>query len=296
MKKFTLLSLLLIMTLTLGLVSCKANRAKDSVNLKGKWYSVSENLNEFMIIKEDHTVTAYRKDKAGRQLWENVPGNIEVEGNNISLKFENGHNATGTFLLEENKLTISTSYGTYSYTRLSDHYNLEGEWEVYSIVCDMDAIKDKIELPSGEMADGTEVPAELETSDLNGEFMNFAIKQYFNNIKFSNNQLYYTVIKEGQDVTMNKKYTLGDIDMTLSGEVAGYSIMTKIMMVQTADEAVLAIPLTKDNIADMFVGYAIMLAQGGMSTYPDDAELEAFRKSFVDAFTFFNVTLRLKRK
>lgn len=286
---------LVAMVTSLGLLSCSKDDKSETVSLKGKWYSISESLNEFMIIKEDNSVQCYRKDKDGQQLWENIPGKIVTVGNNITMNFEDGNNASGTFVLEENKLVIITSYGSYTYTRLSDYYNIEGEWTTYSVVSDMVAIKDEIELPSGTMNDGTEIPATLKTSQLSGQFMDFAIGQYLRNIKFNGNKLSYKVLKGDKEITMSKEFVLGDIDITLKGNVAGHPIETKMMMVQTADEEVIAITLTKNELANMFAAYAVMLAEGGLAPQPDAAAIEAFKQSFVDAFVFYNVTLRLRR-
>lgn len=53
--------------------------------------------------------------------------------------------------------------------------------------------------------------------------------------------------------------------------------------------------IIKEELANMFAGYAIMLAEGGLAPQPDAAALEAFKKSFVDAFVYYNVTLRLRK-
>lgn len=282
--------------IAVGFVACSKDESNGAIKLAGKWYSISENLNEFIIIKEDNSVLCYRKDKSGKQLWENIHGTVSVTGNNISLTFESGNNASGTFMLEETKLTLNTNHGTYTYTRLADNYNIEGKWEVYSIVSDMVAIKDEIELPAGTMADGTVVPAVLKTSQLTGQFIEFAISRYLRDITITGNQLTYKVQNGEVETTMTKNFVLGDVDITITGDVAGHAIETKIMMVQTYDEAVIAIPMTKENLANMFAGYAIMLAEGGLAEQPDRAALEAFKKSFIDAFTYYNVTLRLRKK
>lgn len=291
----SILAVMALMVVSLGFVACSNDDENESVSLKGKWYSVSENQDEFMIIKDDNSVVCYRKDRSEQQLWKNIQGTITTAGNNITIDFGDGNCASGTFVLEENKLSINTNYGMFVYTRLAYNYNLEGEWVIYDIATDIVPIKDEIKLPSGTMADGSEVPSILKTSQLSGQFINFAINQYLRNIKFNGNQMSYTVLKGEDEVSLTKEYTLGDIDITIKGNVAGHKIEAKMMMAQAVDEKSIAIMLTKENLADLFVGYSIMLAEGGLAAQPDAAELEEFKQAFADAFTYFDVTLSLRR-
>ena len=94
---------------------------------------------------------------------------------------------------------------------------------------------------------------------------------------------------------MTKDYQITDNIMKVTGKVGNVDIDIQFIafLDDSKDEAYLF--LTKESIADMFIGYGLMLREGDVSEGSDEA-LEEFRESFLEVFENFAVIIYLSRK
>lgn len=293
-KAVKFLSFILVVAMSLSFISCNKN-SSEPFALQGRWYHMSESFHQLMLIKADGSVVTYRK--SNRQFWNNISGVVKIDGDKITITFEDGNNVAGTFSRKDNVLTISTSNGVYVYNQLASDTNVVGKWNIYNVSCDVKAIKDEVELPSGTMNDGAVVPTSLKTADMQGRFVEFALERYMRNIEFTNDgKMLYDVLKEGNEIPMSKNYQINDISMNITGETAGYSFSSqfKILQVYEGDKA--AMLLSKENMVDLMLGYSTMLYAGGVSPEATSEQLAQFKQSFLDAFEYFDVTIRIERK
>ena len=49
------------------------------------------------------------------------------------------------------------------------------------------------------------------------------------------------------------------------------------------------------NIADMFIGYALMLFEGGIAPDVTDEALQAYKKAFTEAYDYYSVEFIINR-
>lgn len=293
LKRLSLISVVFLGVL--GFAACeKDNGASGVVSLEGKWLTMSDEWTEFLFINEDHTFTSTGTD--GEDMWNGVKGRILIDGNEFSLLSEDGDNSYGTFTLVDNKLTLTIEEVSFVYTKLIEDISIAGKWNCIKTESFIKAIKDEIELPVGSVVNGEVIPTTLPTEKIKGEFIENAIKSYFRNIEFSNDgKLIYSVLKEGEEMTMKKDYTLDNNLMTISGKVGNIEIRNSFMTFQKADKSIVYLFLTKQNVADMFVGYAMMLREGGVSEGSAEA-LEGFRNAFMETFENYAVIISLESR
>lgn len=291
LKQLSLISV--VSVIVLGLFSCtKDDSTSETVNLGGKWITMSEDWTELLFINEDHTYTSTGTD--GIEMWNGVKGKIEIDGENIKLISEDNDHSNGTFTLSGNKLTMNLEDGTYVYTKLIEDISVVGKWKCVKTESYIKALKDEIKLPIGSVVNGEVIPTTFLTKNIKGEFIEKAIEAYFKNIEFTKDgKLNYSVVKEGKDVTMSKDYTLGNNLMTVSGKVGNIEINNSFMTFQKMDKSTIYLFLTKQNIADMFVGYALMLRESGVSEGTTEA-LEDFRNEFLETFENYAVVVSLE--
>lgn len=274
-------------------VACNPEDDNNIEKLVGKWYLESDSLKELMVIYENNSIVTYRVNE--HESWYNVKGEVMTNDDEITLKFENGNSVTGTFKVEDNYFFINTSNGEYKYTRLAKETNLVGEWNYKEIVLSARAIKDEIVIPGGTI-NGVEVPPTVvPTSQLTGGFIDFAAQHYFRNIKFTDKgTMTYSVLKGEEELTMTKNYSIDDLYMTVSGETAGHKIESNFMVLQDMNNAA-SLLFEKEFIAEMFIGYALMLYEGGVAPDVTEEALEAYRQSFLEAFDYYRVDFRITR-
>ena len=149
MKALKTISMAMIAVLmSVSFVAC--NTDDDNIvnlNLKGRWYTKTESVNNLLIINDDNSVVTFKV--SNYESWENVKGNLTVDGNEISIYFEDGNSLSGTCTMTDNILTINTTNGEYKYSRLADETNLVGDWSYSNITFSAKAIKDEIVIPGG---------------------------------------------------------------------------------------------------------------------------------------------------
>jgi hypothetical protein len=158
------------------------------------------------------------------------------------------------------------------------------------------AIKDEIVIPGGTINGETVPPTIMKTSQLSGAFIDYAAKRYFNNIKFNDNgTMTYDVLKDEGNLSLTKNYSIDGINMTVTGETAGHEIESKFMVLQEIDKNTAVFVLNKESVAEMFIGYALMLFEGGIAPDVTDEALEAYKQAFTEAFDFYSVQFIIKR-
>jgi hypothetical protein len=280
--------------MSISFMACESDDHKtENINLKGRWYSKTETVNNLLIINDDNSVVTYKV--SDYESWESINGNLTVEGNKVNIYFEDGYSLAGTATLQDSILIISTTNGEYRYSRLAEETNLTGDWNYSNITYSAKPIKDEIVIPGG-IINGEEVPPTImQTSQISGKFIEYAAQRYFRNIKFENGTMTYSVLKEEQEVPMSKNYSINGLNMTITGETAGHDIESAFMVLQSYDKNTAYFIFNKETIAEMFTGFALMLLEGGVAPEVNDEALEAYKKAFTEAFDYYKVEFVITR-
>lgn len=296
MNKLKMIAMAMIAILmSASFIACDSddNNTKN-INLKGRWYAQTEQVRNLLIIKDDNSVITYKV--SDYESWEDVKGNLTVDGNEINIYFEDGNSLSGICSIKDNILIVNTANGEYKYSRLAENTNLVGGWNYSTITFSAKPIKDEIVIPGGTI-NGVEVPPTImQTSQLSGKFIEYAAQRYFRNVKFNNNgTMTYSVLKEEQELSMTKKYSIDGLNMAITGETAGHNITSTFMVLQSYDNNTAYFIFDKETIAEMFIGYALMLFEGGIAPDVTDEALEAYKKAFTEAFDYYSVEFIINR-
>ncbi len=280
--------------MSISFVACKSDdNKKENINLKGRWYSKTENVSNLLVINDDNSAVIYKV--SSYESWEGINGNLTVDGNKINIYFEDGNSLIGTGTIQDNALIINTTNGEYRYSRLAENTNLNGEWNYSNITYSANPIKDEIVIPGG-IINGEEVPPTImQTSQISGKFIEYAAQRYFRNVKFKNETLTYSVLKNEEELTMTKNYSIDGLNMTIAGETAGHDIESTFMVLQSYDNNTAYFIFDKETIAEMFTGYALMLFEGGIAPEVTDEALEAYKEAFTEAFDYYRVEFVITR-
>lgn len=281
--------------MSVSFVACNNDdESTNNIDLRGRWYAKTDSVRNLLIVNSDNSVIAYKA--SNYQSWENINGNLTVDGNEIVIYFEDGNTLSGNCTISNNTLTINTSNREYKYSRLAEDTNLTGEWNYSNITFSAKAKVDEIVIPGGTI-NGTEVPPTImQTSQLSGKFIEYAGQRYFRNIKFNNDgTMTYNVSKEDGDLTMTKNYSIDGLNMTVTGKTADHEISSTFMVMQSIDNNTAYFVFNKEDIADMFIGYALMLFKGGIAPDVTDEALEAYKKAFTEAYDFYSVEFIINR-
>ena len=287
---------LMAILMSVSFVACDSDDDNNvpNVNLTGKWYCKTDSLRDLLIINADNSVVINRV--YNYQAWEGINGNIFVSGDTINLSFENGNNVLGTFALNNNTLSIKTTNGTYTYAKLSEETNLVGEWNYSNITFSARPVKDEIVIPGGTINGEVVPPTIMQTSQLSGKFIEYAAQRYFRNIVFKNDGTFtYNVLKEDENLPMTKNYSINGLKMTVTGETAGHETASTFMVLQSLDQNTAYFVFNKEVIADMFIGYALMLFEGGVAPEVNDEALAAYKKAFTEAYDYYSVDFVISR-
>ena len=280
--------------MSISFMACESDDKKtENINLKGRWYSKTETVNNLLIINDDNSVVTYKV--SDYESWESINGNLTVDGNKVSFYFEDGYSLAGTATLQDSILIISTTNGEYRYSRLAEETNLTGDWNYSNITYSAKPIKDEIVIPGG-IINGEEVPPTvMQTSQISGKFIEYAAQRYFRNIKFENGTMTYSVLKEEHEVPMSKNYSIDGLNMTITGATASHDIESAFMVLQSYDKNTAYFIFNKETIAEMFTGFALMLLEGGIAPEVNDEALEAYKKAFTEAFDYYKVEFVITR-
>ena len=291
-KKIVMAVVAIVMSISF--VACKSDdNEKENINLKGRWYSKTENVSNLLVINDDNSAVIYKV--SSYESWEGINGNLTVDGNKINIYFEDGNSLIGTGTIQDNALIINTTNGEYRYSRLAENTNLNGEWNYSNITYSAKPIKDEIVIPGG-IINGEEVPPTImQTSQISGKFIDYAAQRYFRNVKFNNETLTYSVLKNEEELTMTKNYSIDGLNMTITGETAGHDIESTFMVLQSYDNNTAYFIFDKETIAEMFTGYALMLFEGGIAPEVTDEALEAYKEAFTEAFDYYRVEFVITR-
>ena len=291
-KKIVMAVVAIVMSISF--VACKSDdNKKENINLKGRWYSKTENVSNLLVINDDNSAVIYKV--SSYESWEGINGNLTVDGNKINIYFEDGNSLIGTGTIQDNALIINTTNGEYRYSRLAENTNLNGEWNYSNITYSAKPIKDEIVIPGG-IINGEEVPPTImQTSQISGKFIDYAAQRYFRNVKFNNETLTYSVLKNEEELTMTKNYSIDGLNMTITGETAGHDIESTFMVLQSYDNNTAYFIFDKETIAEMFTGYALMLFEGGIAPEVTDEALEAYKEAFTEAFDYYRVEFVITR-
>ena len=263
-------------------------------SLKGRWYSKSETLRDLLLINDDNSVVAYRVYNYAS--YDEISGTLTMNGNKLSISFEDGNQVSGTFAISDNTLTVNTNYGVYTYSRLADETNLVGNWNYSNITFSAKPVKDEIVIPGGTINGEVVPPTIMQTSQLSGEFIKYAAQRYFRNVEFKNDGTFtYDVLTNGEDYPMTKNYAIDGLYLTVSGETAEHEIESTFKVLQSKDKSTVYFVFDKEDVANMFIGYALMLFEGGVAPEVTDEALEDYKKAFTEAFDYYSVEFIITR-
>ncbi len=293
--KMFVMAMMAILT-SVSFVACDSDddNTGNPVSLKGRWYNKTESLRDLLIINEDNSVVAYRV--YNYESHEDIHGVLTVNGTNLSISFEDGNRVSGTFAITENTLSINTSNGVYTYSRLADETDLVGKWDYSNITFSAKPVKDEIVIPGGTINGQVVPPTIMQTSQLSGEFIKYAAQRYFRNVEFKNDGTFtYDVLTNGEDYPMTKNYAIDGLYLTVSGETAEHEIESTFKVLQSKDKNTVYFVFDKEDVANMFIGYALMLFEGGVAPEVTDEALEAYKKAFVEAFDYYSVEFIITR-
>ncbi len=287
---------LMAILMSVCFVACDSDddNTAPPVSLKGRWYSKSETLRDLLIINDDNSVVAYRV--YNYESHEDIHGVLTVNGTNLSISFEDGNRVSGTFAITENTLSINTSNGVYTYSRLADETDLVGKWDYSNITFSAKPVKDEIVIPGGTINGQVVPPTIMQTSQLSGEFIKYAAQRYFRNVEFKNDGTFtYDVLTNGEDYPMTKNYAIDGLYLTVSGETAEHEIESTFKVLQSKDKNTVYFVFDKEDVANMFIGYALMLFEGGVAPEVTDEALEDYKKAFTEAFDYYSVEFIITR-
>ena len=284
------------MVMSVSFVACDSDddNTATPVSLKGRWYSKSETLRELLIINDDNSVVAYRVYNYAS--YEEISGALTVNGNNLNISFEDGNQVSGTFTISDNTLTVKTTYGVYTYSRLADETNLVGNWNYSNITFSAKPVKDEIVIPGGTINGEVVPPTIMQTSQLSGEFIKYAAQRYFRNVEFKTDGTFtYDVLKGDAEVPMTKNYAIDGLNLTVSGETAQHDIESTFKVFQSNDKNTAFFVFDKEDVAEMFIGYALMLYEGGVAPEVTGEALDNYKKAFTEAFDYYSVEFVITR-
>lgn len=287
---------LMAILMSVCFVACDSDddNTATPVSLKGRWYNKTESLRDLLIINEDNSVVAYRV--YNYESHEDIHGVLTVNGTNLSISFEDGNRVSGTFAITENTLSINTSNGVYTYSRLADETDLVGKWDYSNITFSAKPVKDEIVIPGGTINGQVVPPTIMQTSQLSGEFIKYAAQRYFRNVEFKNDGTFtYDVLTNGEDYPMTKNYAIDGLYLTVSGETAEHEIESTFKVLQSKDKNTVYFVFDKEDVANMFIGYAFMLFEGGVAPEVTDEALEDYKKAFTEAFDYYSVEFIITR-
>ena len=284
------------MVMSVSFVACDSDddNTATPVSWKGRWYSKSETLRELLIINDDNSVVAYRVYNYAS--YEEISGALTVNGNNLNISFEDGNQVSGTFTISDNTLTVNTTYSVYTYSRLADETNLVGNWNYSNITFSAKPVKDEIVIPGGTINGEVVPPTIMQTSQLSGEFIKYAAQRYFRNVEFKTDGTFtYDVLKGDAEVPMTKNYAIDGLNLTVSGETAQHDIESTFKVFQSNDKNTAFFVFDKEDVAEMFIGYALMLYEGGVAPEVTGEALDNYKKAFTEAFDYYSVEFVITR-
>ena len=284
------------MVMSVSFVACDSDddNTGNPVSWRGRWYSKSETLRELLIINDDNSVVAYRVYNYAS--YEEISGALTVNGNKLSISFEDGNQVSGTFAISDNTLTVNTNYGVYTYSRLADETNLVGNWNYSNITFSAKPVKDEIVIPGGTINGEVVPPTIMQTSQLSGEFIKYAAQRYFRNVEFKTDGTFtYDVLKGDAEVPMTKNYAIDGLNLTVSGETAQHDIESTFKVFQSNDKNTAFFVFDKEDVAEMFIGYALMLYEGGVAPEVTGEALDNYKKAFTEAFDYYSVEFVITR-
>ena len=294
LKMFVMAMMAILMSVCFVACDSDDDNTAPPVSLKGRWYSKSETLRELLIINDDNSVVAYRVYNYAS--YEEISGALTVNGNNLNISFEDGNQVSGTFTISDNTLTVNTTYSVYTYSRLADETNLVGNWNYSNITFSAKPVKDEIVIPGGTINGEVVPPTIMQTSQLSGEFIKYAAQRYFRNVEFKTDGTFtYDVLKGDAEVPMTKNYAIDGLNLTVSGETAQHDIESTFKVFQSNDKNTAFFVFDKEDVAEMFIGYALMLYEGGVAPEVTGEALDNYKKAFTEAFDYYSVEFVITR-
>ena len=293
--KMTVMTIMMVL-MSISFIACDSddNNTTGNNGLTGRWYVKTESLSNLLIINGDNSVVAYKV--SDYDAWVDIEGNLTVDGNRMSIYFEDGNCLSGTYSVNGNTLIVNTTNGEYRYSRLAEETNLLGDWNYSNINFKAKAIKDEIVIPGGTI-NGEEVPPTImQTAQLSGRFIEYAAERYFKNISFDNEgTMAYNVLTDEGEKRLTKNYSIDGLNLTITGETAGHRIESAFMVFQSFDKDSVYFIFDKESVAEMFIGYALMLFEGGIAPDVTDEALEEYKKAFTEAFEYYSVEFVITR-
>ena len=99
----------------------------------------------------------------------------------------------------------------------------------------------------------------------------------------------------GQIQPINSIILCHGIIFTVSGETAEHEIESTFKVLQSKEKNTVYFVFDKEDVANMFIGYALMLFEGGVAPEVTDEALEDYKKAFTEAFDYYSVEFIITR-
>lgn len=299
LKKISaMLMVVMVMFCTVG---CKKEKNSDNGNnnpdysqqIVGKWVHEAEDLSETSIVmlNADKSMICLGTTDVGVYQYY---GTYSVDNDNLTLTGVNGESVTLKFEFSGENLIINHEDGPKSYKRLIEDLDIIGSWEIADIQNFIIPVKDELLLPPG-ICDGQEIPESIPTASITGDFIEFALSQYLQNIKFTETHLNYDVTSGEETINLSKEYTLNSLNMSLKGEVGGLNVDVNLFVIQDKEKKETILVLNKETYSTMILGFAELLMESGIGSHVEPEVLAQFKQNFMETFETFATIIYLER-
>lgn len=293
-----MLMVVMVMFCTIG---CKKEKDSENENnnndysqqIVGKWVHEGEDLTgtSIVMLNADKSMVCFGVN--GSSVYQYY-GTYSVNNDNLTLTGINGESRTLKFEFSGENLILNHENGPRSYKKLIEDLDIIGEWEVADIKNFIIPLKDELLLPPG-MCNGQEILESIPTASMTGDFIEFALSQYLQNIKFTETHLNYDVTAGEETINLSKEYTLNSLNMTLKGEVAGLNVDVNLFVIQDKEKKETILVLNKETYSTMILGFVELLMDSGIGSQVEPEVLDEFKKNFMETFATFATIIYLEK-
>lgn len=298
MKQLKRLSAIVLVALfAFGITSC--DKKKDySEQLVGNWYEEVNNGLFSLTLKSDMVAVELKYDANGTSIKR---GTYSSDGNELTLTFD-GTSNTYKFEFSDNKLIIEYPDVKHTLLKLREDIDLVGNWTVNpapaKTFASIKPLKDELLIPGGTIVDGHEVPFSMPTANFTGQFVQYAIQQYLQDISFTENEMLYKVISRESEtpINMKKAYTTENMSIIFSGKVMNFDFTTKMIAAQSPSADETTFVMDKENACSMFLGFAQLMGGSNLASQQlTQEQYDMFKEEFNKTFEKFAIMITINR-
>lgn len=275
------------------LTSC--NKEDEVTEISGN-YLLLDVYDNFEVInfQKDGSLssTGFYGKKSGEEIcsWNDVKGSYEIDGNIIDMKFEDGDNAKGSFILSDEEFVITNDYDkkTYVYKKLieTDKKNIVGKWVCYNLSSICDPKEEYINLPGG-------MPP-FPVENIDGSLIGDIVNNVFGNITFKENGEFvfkFDYDKEEKGTYVNDN----NLPLSMTFNINGNPVEVGCRLVQNVSKTESYIFVGKADVLKLAMSYIYQQLLANNITVTQE-ELTAFYNEMLNAFNEFAIAVSLQRQ